>query len=388
MIVHWRPGGAAEVIPVGKCSEFGLALGGRSATAEALDEDRQSLGPAATRVGRGMVFITPVKKAFSYLVRPAAAESVSLKADRDELVPGETVAVIGHATHTFQVPQTARPGVRLWQTFEDAWIDFTVAPLADVQWTVGRGLTLKLLPHVAAAVSARVTVDGQSRKVDLQPQRPLCVEFPWKQPQVAQQRQIQLTVAAGPLRLEQSVWLKTVASIVPLAAMPEQFVAGQCLRRGQETPLVPDNSAQVARRNSTCGEVTEPSLFMHPPYRGGTGYSFALFGPIDLPAEPRAALRCKIGKADGSDPGDGIFFRIAVIDATGRRTFAAEKTWINHSWTPLEADLSAWAGQKVTIQLIADVGPRDNSSGDWSCWTGMRLESLGPELRTTVEERK
>ena len=77
-----------------------------------------------------------------------------------------------------------------------------------------------------------------------------------------------------------------------------------------------------------------------------------------------------------------------MLDASGRQTIAAEKTWIEHCWTPLEADLSPWAGQKITLELIADVGPRDNSSGDWACWTGLRLESLRPELQSTVEERK
>ena len=53
LIVHWHAGGSAEVIPVGGCGEFGVALGGKLATAEALDEERHSLGPAATRSGPG-----------------------------------------------------------------------------------------------------------------------------------------------------------------------------------------------------------------------------------------------------------------------------------------------------------------------------------------------
>ena len=126
---------------------------------------------------------------------------------------------------------------------------------------------------------------------------------------------------------------------------------------------------------------------MHPPYRGGVGYSYAQFGPNDLPGEPRAALRCQIGKADGSDPGDGILFRIAVVDSSGRQTMVAEKSWIQHAWTPLEADLSRWAGRKIKLKLIADVGPHDNSSGDWACWSELRVESREPELQTTLHDR-
>jgi hypothetical protein len=386
LIVHWRPGGSAEVIPVGRCDEFAVAFEGNTATAEALDEERRSLGPTATRLSRGLTFITPVKKAFSYLLHPYPALPVALESARDEVVPGETVAVAGLAAHSFQVPRDARPGTRLWQAFDNAWIDFTVAPLADVEWSLSPGLSLKLLPHLAVPVAAQVALDGQSRTVELRPAEPACVEFPWQRPTAAGSRPLRLSVVAGPLRMERQAWLKTALSIVSLAPLPEQFVAGQCLRKHAETDLMPQSGAQVARRESTCGGVAEPSLFMHPPYRGGTGYSFALFAPIQLPAEPRAAFRCKIGKADGSDPGDGILFRVAVLDASGRSTIVAEKTWIEHRWTPLEADLSRWAGQKITLQLIADVGPRDNSSGDWACWTALRLESLHPELHSTVGE--
>ncbi|MCR4414013.1 MAG: hypothetical protein NUV77_16475, partial [Thermoguttaceae bacterium] len=53
---------------------------------------------------------------------------------------------------------------------------------------------------------------------------------------------------------------------------------------------------------------------------------------------------------------------------------------------PLEADLSPWAGKRVRIKLIADVGPADNSSGDWAAWSELRLESLHPTLVTTLHE--
>lgn len=126
---------------------------------------------------------------------------------------------------------------------------------------------------------------------------------------------------------------------------------------------------------------------MHPPYQGGTGYVFAITPPVALPAEPKAALRCEVGKADGSDTGDGILFRIAVVDSKGKETIVAEKPWLQHAWTPLEADLSPWAGQRVRLKLISDVGPKDNSSGDWASWAEMRLESLRPTLQPTLHDK-
>lgn len=127
---------------------------------------------------------------------------------------------------------------------------------------------------------------------------------------------------------------------------------------------------------------------MHPPYSGGVGYTFALFEPFALPREPQVAFRCAVGKGDGSDPGDGVLFRVAVVDAVGTETIVAEKQWIEHAWTPLEADLSRWSGQQIRIKLITDVGTNDNSSGDWGCWSDLRIESREPVLMTTIHDQE
>jgi hypothetical protein len=105
--------------------------------------------------------------------------------------------------------------------------------------------------------------------------------------------------------------------------------------------------------------------------------------PVDVPA----VFRCDVGKRDGSDPGDGILFRVAIVDRDGTQTIVAENEWIDHAWTPLEAHLGRWAGQQVSIRLISDVGPKDNSSGDWACWATMRIESASAVLNATVHDR-
>ncbi len=74
-----------------------------------------------------------------------------------------------------------------------------------------------------------------------------------------------------------------------------------------------------------------------------------------------------------------------MVDASGAKTIIAEKTVLRHEWLPIEADLSKWAGQKVRLELISDVGTQDNSSGDWACWAEMRIESLQPVLQRTLE---
>jgi hypothetical protein len=124
---------------------------------------------------------------------------------------------------------------------------------------------------------------------------------------------------------------------------------------------------------------------MHPSYQTGVGYSFALFEPVLLPLRPEAAFRALVGKGDGSDLGDGILYKVVVIDAEEKETVAAEKIVTNHAWIPIQASLAPWAGRRVQLKLITDVGVRDNSSGDWGCWADMRIESLNPLLTRTLD---
>jgi hypothetical protein len=74
LIAHQREKGVRELIPVGRCNEFGISLGGQSAAATALDVEGKPLGPAATRLAGDLVYVTPVAKAFSYQVVPEVEE--------------------------------------------------------------------------------------------------------------------------------------------------------------------------------------------------------------------------------------------------------------------------------------------------------------------------
>ena len=387
MIAHQRPDGAREVIPVAGCSEFGISLDGRAATAVALDIEGKEIGPAETRLSRGLVYVVPVEKAFSYVLTPAAAAKVSLACDREKVVPGETVRIHGAAEHEFRIPADKAAGTRVWQPFDGAWIDFTVVPLVDAELHLGQSLRLEFAPHLPARREAKVTLAGQTQTVSLVPGSPAVLEFPWQRPSEEEVRELRMEVDAGDLSCARSWWLKAETAVVPLAELGAKMTGGQRFRGAEEIPLDDASGAHVVWGERTCGEVAKPSLFMHPPYKTGTGYAYALFDPVELPAAPAAALRCEVGKADGSDPGDGIRFRVAVVDQDGVESIAAERQWIQHAWTPLEADLSPWAGRRVQIKLISDVGPANNSSGDWACWSGMRIESLRPVLETTLHAK-
>lgn len=391
LIVLKRSRDAWEVIPVSGCKEAAVALDGRTATAEALDEAGKSLGPAETRWSRGMVHILPVAKAFSYILRPGVASGGPALRARDRVVPGETVILSGDTAVTIPIPADAKPGSRIWRQANGQWIDFTVVPLVDARIfrtpSDPQSMTVELVPHMPSPVDALIRVGTCVERRKLVPEASLALVMPLAPDRAEGVRELVLRVEAGPLHIQRSFSEKTERVTISLVAVPQSFTPGQRLRKANETTLGDDTGATVSQHEVTSGDVKRMSIFMHPPYKHGVGYSFALLPAIALPQRPAAALRCLLGKGDGSDRGDGILFRIAVVDSAGVEMIVAERQWAEHAWTPLEADLSPWAGKSVRIKLIADVGPKDNSSGDWAAWADLRIESLTSQLQTTIEDQ-
>lgn len=124
--------------------------------AVALDQTNGVIGRAEVRTARGLSYVRPVKGAFSIRVRRSARPPADrLTCDRDTAAPGETLRVLGQAEHALTVPADAKPGAHLWFTFEDAWIDVTVAqpppeprpaaakPAASLPAWYARGMALR-----------------------------------------------------------------------------------------------------------------------------------------------------------------------------------------------------------------------------------------------------
>ena len=177
LVVLPRSDGSFELIPVGPAQSMAVSLGDRPATAQALDEAGKALGPAETRLARGLVHVMPVAKAFSYIVTPHGEPSGGLDAWRDRMVPGETITFC--ALGPIHAPADARPGSRLWLNRDGLWLDFGVVPLADAELKLdGTGLRLRLLPHMVQPTEADVTFNGSTRHVRLAPEEPLEIAFP------------------------------------------------------------------------------------------------------------------------------------------------------------------------------------------------------------------
>ncbi len=67
-------------------------------------------------------------------------------------------------------------------------------------------------------------------------------------------------------------------------------------------------------------------------------------------------------------PSDGVTFRITASDRNMKKT-VLEKHVTSTDWTPLEADLGAFAGKEIVLRLESDPGPKRNTTCD-SCYWG------------------
>ena len=385
LIAHKRDGGILDVIPVGAHKEFAVAFDGRGADVTALDRDGKDLGPVEARLSRGFVFVKPKEGAFRYRMTPTEKPETALKCDRAVAVPGETVEVVGKKKHAVRIPADAKPGSRVWKRLDGAWIDFTIRPLAEVDLRLEKGTALlTLTSNLADAAEANVTLGGEKQTVRLEPNKPVSATFAVALPTEEAVREFPLSIKAGELDLSRTYYLKTEYGVTHPLELPKEFITGERLR-GEAKERT--GAGEVQPKSRVCGEIEkEGGFFMHPPYREGVGYTFVRFGPLAIPSSPPIEFACAIGKGDGSDVGDGILFKIAVIDEDGAETVLAEKTHKRHCWIPLKVDLSRFAGKTIYLKLIADVGPAGDSSGDWANWGDLSFNSMEPVLVTTLHE--
>ena len=153
--------------------------------------------------------------------------------------------------------------------------------------------------------------------------------------------------------------------------LPTLACGGMQIRGREPQSVDTTTGGYVDRGASTCGGETRTGLRMHPPYMSGPGCVFLRY-TLDLPEEP-LAFTAVVGKGDGSDLGDGIFYRIELEDPAGTWHVLAQEHVAKHEWKPVAADLAPWKGKRVRLALVTDCGPKNNTSGDWGAWADLKL---------------
>lgn len=143
-----------------------------------------------------------------------------------------------------------------------------------------------------------------------------------------------------------------------------------------------------SRGLQTRGGVSRPGFSMHPPYRNGSGAVWTDHA-VSLPANKPASLAFHTAIRDSapSEPkSDGVEFKVVVADATGVEKELFTRFSDAKSWEAGSADLSAYAGQRITVRVWSGPGPKNNTTCD-ACFWGDVVLIVGtlPKLPTAAQ---
>jgi tetratricopeptide (TPR) repeat protein len=129
-----------------------------------------------------------------------------------------------------------------------------------------------------------------------------------------------------------------------------------------------------------------PVLFLHSP----ASVEQSVLIP---PAQPALSFVIGLDPVARDWSSDGATFRVWVTPPNGTRQLVTvvplDRATALRGWVPGWADLTPWAGQKVTLALESHPGPANDLNDDWYGWGNLALTSapaaryatLLPELR-------
>lgn len=418
-----KDGDSWWVIPATDFRGFGFRpelLGARNVRAIATDQDGRDLGPAEVRVSRGVAHIVRPEgdAAFKYRIEavdePAPRELIAESAlgPIGELIPvalpdGPVPAdlapawLIGDQTlpaeydvtaSLCRVPSSAMPGQHLWLRIGGLWTDFVaVAPYtltltapAQVELAEGEpyrfgvsiesnldraGTAIILLSGGTGPIARHEAVLPGRARSDATMETPLeRTDGPYEIGAAVEGAES----ASARLSLSREMRHKTVVDLLDPAVV---WRKGYARRDGTEVIVEGDlDDGDFRFQTAQAGGVSRPCLFTHPPYKQGPGFTFGEV-TLDLPADEPCALDFATAMRDGLDKTDGVVFRVQAKrdDGTWERLF--ERPWRETRWEPASVDLGRWAGAELTLRLVCDAGPADDTVADHGLWADLRVRS-------------
>ncbi|MFW6161733.1 MAG: hypothetical protein ACODAJ_03135 [Planctomycetota bacterium] len=146
---------------------------------------------------------------------------------------------------------------------------------------------------------------------------------------------------------------------------------GMRLRKGKEQALDRETGASLRWREKTAiGGEAHPAYFVHPPYRGGTGYTFWQ-RDVTVPEGGRLEFYTGMG-AKSPERSDGVWFRVQVAALADGKPGPYEQVFEHsqnaHRWVHHSVPLAKWGGKTVRLRFISDCGPENHSTTDHSSW--------------------
>jgi hypothetical protein len=375
-----------------------------------LPEIRLSLKSREWKVGAGQTF--PVQATVWNFSRSRLTDvSFRLTPEGKEALASEKqikAVVAPHAALSteflFTMPSDALEADRLWihgkargkikgeETAATAWLDFrpmpaiqiTILPRKPVEARPGEKVTfrLEITSHLRWDYSSNIEISLSSspagpltlRKILLKRGRTVELPFTVTVPDQEETTELTATIEAGSARHERKLLLEATSAPEvehPLHDLVPEPNWGYRFREEQEVAGDVSSGTTFTFSENSCGGIGMEGFFAHPPYIGGVGYAFGRF-MLDLQTEP-ALLKFSIGLRDGSSSHDGVVFRVTACADGTREELLFEKHCQKTEWNEEAVDLSQFAGEKVTLTLITDVGPGDNSNSDWACWGNPRI---------------
>lgn len=429
-----RKADAFEVIDIHGNDEIGITAP-FPGTCAAYDAEGVRIGTVPVRQAQdGMIWFRVIDKARRYVYKPvrtAAKTPLTIKLPRDFVVAGETLPVeirlvgaaagpvrlsfedgeernlrvppLGRATAEMRFPDTLAPGGRVWLKASadlgdgsriERWHTLRVVPAFDIRSAEsenGRArfdVTSNLLSALKPAVRV-LARPGGAFTVNVKPEDPLLVSVA-----AAEECEGVLVVEAESGSFTGSaefpVRSELAHPVVRNIAEEQGFRWGFAFRGREEVlgnvhGVGEDPGAVCYPGVLECGGEAKKGLFMHPPWVGGVGYTYLATQPFKLP-EGECEFRAFVGIKDGGADSDGVTFKVAVVTQDGEQEILSTH-WRERRWREVSADLSAYSGKTVSVKLVADVGPDDNSTADWACWGEPRIVEKQPVLRMTVGNR-
>ncbi|HRR33641.1 MAG TPA: hypothetical protein P5026_06050 [Kiritimatiellia bacterium] len=155
-----------------------------------------------------------------------------------------------------------------------------------------------------------------------------------------------------------------------------------------------ESGTHMSRARVTRGGIERAGFMVHPPYRGGAGETWNDFR-LALPAGKPAFLNFFTAIRDSSPtepPSDGTEHKVFVTGADGTTRELFSRFSASKVWEPAQVDLSAYAGQSITLRLWTGPGPKGNTTCDQCCWgdpvvTAGSLPALADEAAWQALER-
>jgi len=319
-------------------------------------------------------------------------------------------------TFNLKLPADQKPYERCWFRLRlkgagetdlgERWVDMTAVPAFDLTFESGdqplvsgrpwplRTTVKSHLPDaadttVSLAIPQGWRVEPSATTINLRPGESRTLTWALTLPDRPVVESVNLRAQYGPHRSEATRYLRTRPTqwVVAELAKTSEMASGECVRGGVEQAVNPEGSgAAVLMSEERVGGLPMPSIFMHPPYMRGVGYAFAAT-PVDLP-QGRPQLEFAVGFRDGSTTTDGCLFKVIVIDGDKPTEVFARQYAVRERWATHKVDLSPFAGKRVTIKLISDVGPANDSNSDWSCWGQPRIVLADQVMAVEIQSDK